>query len=86
MATAPLVRSVAPLPPLMKPLASAIPKDSLHFLEEVLFTSERLVAITGAGISTFSGIPDYRSPNRPPYKPMSHQEFVKSAERRRRYW
>ena len=33
-----------------------------------------------------SGIPDYRSPNRPEYNPLKHGEFVNQEGTRRRYW
>eukprot|EP00049_Salpingoeca_infusionum_P008892 m.147249 g.147249 ORF g.147249 m.147249 type:complete len:182 (+) comp14163_c0_seq1:112-657(+) len=55
-------------------------------LARFIQSSERLVFITGAGVSTDSGIPDYRSPGRPPYKPMTHQEFVNAQFTRQRYW
>jgi NAD-dependent SIR2 family protein deacetylase len=47
-----------------------------------------VVVLSGAGLSTESGIPDYRGPTGQSRsaEPMTYQRFVGSAEARRRYW
>ncbi len=57
-------------------------------LSEFIARSKRLVVLTGAGCSTESGIPDYRSPGGAwsRHKPIQYNAFVRSAEVRRFYW
>lgn len=51
-----------------------------------LLEGRTIAVLTGAGLSTDSGIPDYRSPNAPRRNPMTAQDFIGSEDMRRRYW
>nr|WP_239073535.1 Sir2 family NAD-dependent protein deacetylase [Cellulomonas denverensis] len=51
-----------------------------------LLRGRRLAVLTGAGVSTDSGIPDYRGPDSPPRTPMTYQQFVGDEAFRRHYW
>jgi NAD-dependent deacetylase len=57
-------------------------------LRQMLAEATCAVAFTGAGISTESGIPDYRSPTGiwAKYRPIPFAEFLASAEARRETW
>ncbi|MCJ8500616.1 SIR2 family NAD-dependent protein deacylase [Desulfatitalea alkaliphila] len=62
--------------------------DNLARLRELIAQSSRMVAFTGAGISTESGIPDFRSPGGlwTKYRPIEFQDFMASEEMRRESW
>lgn len=68
-------------------MASATASYAVEELAALMRT-RRTVVLSGAGVSTESGIPDYRGPDSPRREraPISYQEFVGEARARRRYW
>jgi NAD-dependent deacetylase len=62
--------------------------DDIELLRDLIGSARRIVAFTGAGISTESGIPDFRSPGGiwTRYKPIYFDDFMASNEMRRESW
>ena len=54
----------------------------------LIAASRRILAFTGAGVSTASGIPDFRSPGGvwSRFQPVLYPDFLASHDARRRYW
>lgn len=62
--------------------------NEIDQLTGLIAGADRILVFTGAGISTGSGIPDYRGPQGvwKTRTPVYYQDFMASAERRRAYW
>ncbi|CAB3220587.1 unnamed protein product [Arctia plantaginis] len=65
--------------------------EDINILKDFITQHKKILILTGAGISTESGIPDYRSEEvglyaRSNHKPVQYQEFVKYPKVRQRYW
>ena len=63
-------------------------ESGLEKLRDLLASKRRIVIFTGAGISTESGIPDFRSPGGiwSRMQPIDFSEFIGSEDMRREYW
>ena len=68
----------------MSDLSPAISYSIDHARE--LFHGKAVLALTGAGISTDSGIPDYRGEGRVQKHPLTFDQFMASEANRARYW
>ncbi len=66
----------------------ALPQGDIAALDRIaeLLHGGPVALLTGAGLSTDSGIPDYRGPNTVPRKPLTYQEFMGDPSLRQRYW
>jgi NAD-dependent deacetylase len=62
--------------------------EKISVLARLLTQSESTVVFTGAGISTESGIPDYRSPGGvwDRFRPIEFADFLASEAMRREFW
>ncbi|MGD9646868.1 MAG: NAD-dependent deacetylase [Pirellulales bacterium] len=67
---------------------TAVDQSTAAQIAQWLMTARRAVVFTGAGMSTESGIPDFRSPGGvwARYQPVYFQDFVASDTARREYW
>ncbi len=64
--------------------------DKIEAVSDIIVESEKIVVFTGAGISTESGIPDFRSPggiwDRYDPSELTYQKFLSSQASRETYW
>jgi NAD-dependent deacetylase len=69
-------------------VTALIANDDVVRLARMLKAARRIVVFTGAGISTESGIPDFRSPGGiwTQMAPIEFQDFIASADMRREAW
>lgn len=69
-------------------MSPAANDDGLERASSLMRGCRRVVALTGAGLSTESGIPDFRSPGGvwERFRPIEYGDFVRSAAARREHW
>jgi len=63
-------------------------QEQLYDAAELVQHARHIVALTGAGISTESGIPDFRSPGSiwQQHPPVNYRDFLHKPEARQSYW
>lgn len=69
-----------------EPVEPALSTESELELAITQLTGRRIAVLTGAGVSTDSGIPDYRGAGALPRTPMTFQQFLADEAYRKRYW
>lgn len=76
------------LPESVEAPARQEPERAGQLLADFIRKHPRLLILTGAGVSTDSGIPDYRDGDGAwkRKQPVQHQAFMDSYETRQRYW
>jgi len=62
--------------------------DSVHELSKLIADADAILIVTGAGVSTETGIPDFRGPQGVwnTQRPVMYQDFLASEEDRVTYW
>lgn len=80
--------AMPPLQPQIPRGAPLVPAHALRHLAQHLTSCSRITILSGAGISTESGLSDYRSPGKPkpPRPPVNHHEYITDEMVRRGYW
>lgn len=71
--------------PVNPPTLSEAARFGLDYARQQL-AGKSILVLTGAGVSTESGIPDYRGEGKTERQPMTFDVFMGSVEARKRYW
>ena len=68
------------------PISIEYPPDGCLDAAVDALRGHTIAVLTGAGVSTDSGIPDYRGAGAPVRAPMTFQNFLTDLDYRKRYW